>query len=401
MQNFIKLNLLLVWIFFFTPAELFSQIEYEISSEFNKKELSILGKIIGDKRIVMLGELDHGDGSTFIQKTRIIQYLHEELGFNIVAFEAPFSELAMLDEYNNMNIESAKKELYSLWSKVNETQELFSYMHKNSMTLTGFDSRHVSKRTLITDSIVKHFKLDTFDVAVKNNLEVLDTLLFNDYESYIKIDTIKQQEFIDFIDNLIAFQFSNTKNILVSNHSSFWVQMLNSLKGAALTCWEKDEYFSVLERDKYMADNLLWIINKKYPEDKIVIWAANYHIVANQYYLNGGDKNGYPRFQLMGDYIKENQGTNVVILPFIHSKGRSSFIKGKIRKKPVTSYERILGKNYEFAIVDVRKCNKKMSVNILGHENYVRSTYSNFFNVCDAFIFSKIVKKSSRIKIEK
>jgi len=44
--------------------------------------------VLKDKRIVFLGENAHGVSEFTTMKARLIRYLHEELGFDVLAFES-------------------------------------------------------------------------------------------------------------------------------------------------------------------------------------------------------------------------------------------------------------------------------------------------------------------------
>ena len=57
-------------------------------SDTDFSDLAPLKSAIGDSRIVMLGEQTHGDGTTFLAKTRLIQFLHQEMGFDVIAFRS-------------------------------------------------------------------------------------------------------------------------------------------------------------------------------------------------------------------------------------------------------------------------------------------------------------------------
>jgi hypothetical protein len=56
----------------------------------NSADLEPLREVIGNRRIVMLGESTHGDGATFAAKIRLIKFLHERMGFDVLAFESGF-----------------------------------------------------------------------------------------------------------------------------------------------------------------------------------------------------------------------------------------------------------------------------------------------------------------------
>lgn len=53
-------------------------------------DLAALKQSLKDVTIVGLGEPIHHDGSAFKAETRLVKFLHQELGFRVIAFESGF-----------------------------------------------------------------------------------------------------------------------------------------------------------------------------------------------------------------------------------------------------------------------------------------------------------------------
>src|SRR5258705_13233786 len=62
-------------------------------------DLAALREIIGDARIVGLGEATHGTREFFQLKHRLIEYCVSELGFTMIGFEAEYGATLAVNEY--------------------------------------------------------------------------------------------------------------------------------------------------------------------------------------------------------------------------------------------------------------------------------------------------------------
>ena len=70
-------------------------------------DFTVLGEIIGDKRVIALGESSHGIGDFYTLKSELIQYLHQEKGFEVLAMEGGLGDINLA--YSNIDTMSTKQ----------------------------------------------------------------------------------------------------------------------------------------------------------------------------------------------------------------------------------------------------------------------------------------------------
>lgn len=362
----------------------FKEIKTLQSNDDNYSDLEVIGESIGDSKIVFLGEQDHGDGTTFEAKTRLIKYLHEKKDFDILVFESDFWGLTTTwDKFQSdgFNINQIKENTYKIWSECEQVQELFNYIEKayssdDQLIVSGMDCNH-------------------FLVNSKRNYKLELTKFIQDQPVYLN-DTIESNSFIRVANNLIQEVYSNSKNInetpeidkslfyryidklILTITDSFWKQELINLKGTALFIWSNG---NLTIRDEYMAKNLLWLYNEKFKGRKIIVWAHNLHVAKNFHSVIPNYKTS------VGNQIYNQLKEKIYILGFTSLQGsfkRTNYDEiieiNKPNKKSFESY--VSNLNYNFGFLDLKTLNQKLPFKMSGifHNSSIKANWSTIFD---------------------
>jgi erythromycin esterase len=255
----------------------------------NFDDLKNFGAAIGDARYVVLGEKTHGEGNVFALKARLVRYLHEELGFNVLAMESGLYEGAKINSLRASNPlkELAPGNLFFMYSTTKEVNPLFDYLDAQSKTnkplaLTTFDSQHsgkMSQDSMLVD-LANYLSLHNSDLprapAWRNFAAHTRTLL---QMSRTVPHPDEQKRFFNMLDRIDqALKKDAQQAPSFPSGAGFWSQVSASLRSQAEAFWLPEAIpFYNAPREKIMAKNLLWVLQKQYPNQKVIVWAHDFH----------------------------------------------------------------------------------------------------------------------------
>ena len=390
----------IIFILLIYSTSVFSQQAHQISSidpnNTNFEDLSFLSEVLEGNKILGLGEQSHLDGASNDARVRLIKYLHEELGYNVIVFESGLYDCTRANEFiQGRKVGDDRNYLFDaifgLWH-TKELNELSKYIDKtqkteNPLILSGMDIQfagEISRKNLINDFalFIKYVEKET-----NNNVDVDSTKLANSlnqlrkYSNHKKGISIEDTTIISSAINKVNYVIDNAK--LNTEKTNYWKQVMLSMN----MDYRKRYIDNKSLRDSMMAVNVSWLTKNKFKDDKIIIWAANSHLIKDGKSIVWEYNNGDLR---TGEYLRREFNDKYYFMALTAYEGKTKMIfKFKIPKPNKISIERYLyNKGYEYSFLDLRtfedrdnKYFKNSSINGYQEVNM------NVFEVMDGILY--------------
>lgn len=249
-------------------------------------DLKFLKPLLKDKQVVLLGESSHGVGDYYAFKSRMIRFLHQECGFEVLAMESGIADIYL--EYQKVDTIAARRlrnntvfgnfqcaEILPLYEYIKETAR-----SNHPLYYAGFDSQNFSASFNLTRKMLQQ----TSGAAGDSLMRCM--------EAYYRIPSLLWQE-----DRMPLFRLADTisraaavaqqllelhkaqlqRQFTLSDTAFLYLQRgLRNMKESVQLDWANANPSS--HRDSLMADNLFWLMQQQYPGKKVIVWAHNGHI---------------------------------------------------------------------------------------------------------------------------
>ena len=280
-----------------------------VSEDFS--DLEFLVPLLEGKRIVQLGESAHGIGEFDRVKARLVKFLHRRLGFDVLAFESSLAECHLADGGVGVDapVDTMRHCIFGVWH-AEETVPVFEELAAQRkgarpLTLAGFDTQNssgnsveVSKRLLAAAG---------GDADLASAVEKANAAL------KYGIDSAQAQAFVATYEALATKIEARRATPGRGIDEDAWL---------ARAAWSRARFAEQLSfptaapeggaaRDRGMADNLDFLLDRAYPGRKVIVWAHNYHV----------SRVAEGRIRPMGSWVAQRRGAETYTIALFMGRG--------------------------------------------------------------------------------
>lgn len=310
----------------FTPIDPFARLVNEVWAQWinenhftvrslvsrRSDDLQFLKTVVGGRRLVQLGESGHGVKQFNQAKVRLIRFMHEEMGFDVIAFESGLFECWSAGrESGTVHADTTMRRcIFGIWH-TDEVIKLFEYVRETQQTarplhLAGFDVQISSYRgsrgapQLLYDVVAK---VDSGYAARVRDLDARFQVEYPRISAAAGTNWAALADSMAVVDARFGFRARyDSLTVFLDAHAAALAATYPGDPGVPLvarqTSWGRAQYVrtalhpigtdsSFINRDRGMADNLDFLMDRLYPGKKVIVWAHNAHIMHDRAGIRG------------------------------------------------------------------------------------------------------------------
>ncbi|HET7435747.1 MAG TPA: erythromycin esterase family protein [Thermoanaerobaculia bacterium] len=282
-------------------------------------DLRVLSPLIGNARIVSLGEATHASHEFFAMKHRMLEYLVREKGFTVFSMEATLADCDRINDYvqtGNGDPAALLHELgYWVWS-TDEVLALIRWMRaynetrgdKPALSFRGFDEQIATVAAQQLDAYLH--RVDSANATSTMQLYDCMKLYQANPGGYSKLPLATKDQCRANLTQLHDTVAARREAYIAASSAAEYERMLRYARTIVQTEETNAERTDENVRDRFMAENIAWIANTEHAGEKVVVWAHNGHVAAELDYQ-------------MGSYLRREYfpGSQMVIFGFAFGHG--------------------------------------------------------------------------------
>jgi erythromycin esterase len=294
-------------------------------------DLQFLKPLLAGKRVVQLGESSHGVAEFSLIKARLIKFLHQELGYDVLAVEGSLAQCFHADRaatqldprdlmgkclFGNMN----HQELKPAFAHLQATRKA-----GRPFNLAGFDNQDSSGDPSETDMRMQVLLLP-LSPTLAARLPLVNGDLRRQYAKQANgpMDAAQAATMTAFYEEVASTLAAGRAQLLAAgcpaDEADMAVQYFKSRGRLVQQLASTPAKYSDL-RDQAMANNVEFLMDKLYPGRKVVVYAHNAHI-AYQAVPNGGTP--------MGSHLAGRRKSEVYTIGLYMGRGHAAYNNGAV-----------------------------------------------------------------------
>jgi erythromycin esterase len=331
-------------------------------------DMQPLKKAIGNARVVALGEATHGTREFFQLKHRMLEFLVSEMGFTVFAIEATMPEAFDINEYVLTGRGDPAKALSGLYFWTWDTEEVLAMIewmrrynadpkHTKKVKFYGFDMQSAARAAKVTLAYLRKVDPAQAETAEKE-LGLLTNPLSE--QGFSQLSKERKDAAFTAIKTVLARFDQQRQEYANRSSADEWAIARQHARVLSqnIEMWQSGNLGPAMMnvRDRSMAENALWILEREGPGAKAVLWAHNGHVAnANR---SGVQWMGWNLRKALGNemyvfgFAFNQGGFQAVDMPFGAGKGLRAF---DVQPAPEGSLDATLaGAGLQIAAIDLR-----------------------------------------------